>query len=159
MSRKLQLIIALLIISFSTNISAQEKSADTLSLNERAFIASKIYSSVQMYFAHWQALPRFDFDAAYKEYLERILKTEDRFDFDRATIAFMASLHNGHTGFVDQKIFERFGRSIGFTTTVIEGQWVVTQSDVGGLKSGDIITRVDDQTIEDFFQQNRQYTF
>ena len=62
-----------LLLFCAGTIYPQPADAGKIGLNERAWIASKLYSSVQYYFAHWQVIPDFDLDAAYKKYLEQIL--------------------------------------------------------------------------------------
>ena len=66
------------------NVLAKQDAGD-LSMSEKAYVASKIYSSLQLYFAHWRGIPNFDLDSEYKSYLSRALNTNSRFDFDLAT--------------------------------------------------------------------------
>ena len=52
---------------------ARERNADSLSAAERAFVASKLYSWVQLHFAHREGVPDLDLDRRYREYLAEAL--------------------------------------------------------------------------------------
>jgi carboxyl-terminal processing protease len=68
-----------------------------VSVVDRAYMASKIYASIQLYFAHFQAVPELDLDAAYRAYLAEALTAPDRRSFSLASKAFVARLGNGHS--------------------------------------------------------------
>lgn len=69
-----------------------QNSPDTrLPLNERAYIASRVYASLAN-FAHAQDLRQADLDATYRSYLERALAAEDRFTFSRASMELLCVL-------------------------------------------------------------------
>jgi carboxyl-terminal processing protease len=138
-----------------TALARAQQPAPPPSIEERAFIAAKIYSSVNTYFAHWQAVPGLDFDAEFKKYLGRALGAETRLAFDRATAELFASLGNGHTQFVDRNLHG--GTPTPVAARVVEGRWVVTRSLVEGVRPGDEILLVDDKPIEEFFRQSRKY--
>lgn len=122
---------------------------------ERAFIAAKIYSSVNTYFAHWQAVPGLDFDAEFKRYVARALKADTRLAFDLATAELFASLGNGHTQFVDRNLYGDVLPP--FAARVVEGKWVVTRAFAEGFRPGEEVLMVDDKPIEEFFRQSRKY--
>ncbi len=128
-----------------------------ISVSERAFIASKIYAAIPLYFAHWQGAPDLDLDAAYRHYLDAAMAAPDRLGFDLATIEFMARLHNGHTGFFDEWLDKNYGQSLGFRARYSEGQWVIIRSGVADLKPGQVIAAIDGAPLEAFFQQQRKY--
>src|SRR5438309_11759580 len=97
-------------------------------LEERLWVASKIYASIPIYFAHWQGVRDLDLDAAYKEYLKGATSAETRWDFDLLTLEFMARLKNGHTDFSDS-FLSKAGRSpVGFSAALVEGKWIVLES-------------------------------
>ena len=77
MLRTYGLVTAIFAASFSC-IAAAEPADSTLPQAERVFIASKIYSLIPIFFAHWKGAAGLDLDAAYREYLNRILSTDDR---------------------------------------------------------------------------------
>ena len=45
---------------------AQDLGPGRLNLNERAYVAGKVYASAVQYFAHWADVPDLDLDAAYE---------------------------------------------------------------------------------------------
>lgn len=96
-----------------------------LSLNERAFLAAKVYSSVLLNFAHWQDVPDLDVDVAYRGYLERALANDDRLAFGRATMEFLVEFRNSHTMLLDQVLIGQGGR-LPFAARFLDGRWVIT---------------------------------
>jgi len=138
------------------NVLAKQDAGD-LSMSEKAYVASKIYSSLQLYFAHWRGIPNFDLDSEYKSYLSRALNTNSRFDFDLATLEFIARLHNGHTHFFDQWLEKNYGQSLGFGISPVRGKWVVTWSRSDRLKAGDTVTAIDGVDVERFISDRAKY--
>jgi carboxyl-terminal processing protease len=127
-------------------------------------MASRIYSLLQGYYNGWHDAERADFDDSYRRfdesyraYLTTITRTDDRRAFDLATMQLVASLHNAHTSFDDRWLETHYGGSLGFYAEPVQGQWVVTRSDVPTLRVGDAIVAIDGQTIEAFFQAARSY--
>lgn len=151
------LVLALLVPSASVAASAQNSDEGELSLTERVFVASKIYASIPIYFAHWQNVPGFDLDNAYKNYLAKALAASDRLEFDLASIEFVASLRNGHSGFDDNWLYERYGQPLGFSARRIGGEWVVTESSISALKAGEVIRRIDSTSMDDFYRQKERW--
>ena len=136
---------------------ASATDASTLSLEERVFMTSKMYADMGVYCAHLQTIPDFDLDAAYKSYLKEALAASGRYEFDLASMAFVATLHNGHSEFFDRWLSLNYGASMGFRALFIEGKWTVTRSEVTGLKPGDIIERIDSTPVEELFQKQKRY--
>lgn len=130
---------------------------EDLALTERAYIASKIYASVQQSFAHWEAAPGLDWDAAYREYLVRVLASPDRRAFDLSTMELVAKLHNGHTSFYDDWLYRQDGGPLGFRLIYLDGKWVVRSSDTPGLRPGDVVLEMDGKPIEQWYQEQRKY--
>ena len=81
-----------------TTVKAQTREAD-LTAADRVVVASRIYSFVQLYFAHWDGVPRNKIEEAYRRYADRIVGASSRREFDLATLLFVAQLKNGHTQF------------------------------------------------------------
>lgn len=127
------------------------------SLEERAYIAAKIYSSINTYFAHWQAVPQLDFEAEFKQYLDRALRAETRLDFDLATLELFAVLKNGHTQFVDRGLYGGALPPAPVAARPVGTRWVVTRSLVEGVRPGDEVVAVDGRPVEEFFQRARKY--
>jgi carboxyl-terminal processing protease len=131
--------------------------SSTLPIAERAWIASQVYSLVNTYFGHWRAVPDLDFDRAFRVYLDEVLASADRRAFDLASMALIARLKNGHSGFGDRWLRETYGQPLGFAARPIGADWVVTHSEVAGLAPGDVILGIDGRPFEDFFQAQRRY--
>jgi carboxyl-terminal processing protease len=132
---------------------AQERSGPSMPLNERAYIASRVYTSLS-YFAHADNARGVDVEAEYKRYLEKALGSEDRFAFSRATMEFLVKLRNGHTLFLDRSLIEQ-GGTVPFTAVYLSGKWVVTKSHVSGLQAGDVIESIDRRPFEQFYAERR----
>ena len=146
-----------LLCCFGELAVGQLNSDANLSLDERAFAASKVYSLLQLYFFVAPQVSTPDLDGFYKNYLQKVLATDDRHQFDLATIEFVAQLHSGHTFFWDAWLDKSNNQPLGFYAKPLDGKWVVQTSFLDNLKPGDIISKVDDTTIEAFFLQQRRY--
>jgi hypothetical protein len=136
---------------------AQTSSEAKLTLSERAFTASKVYSMLQFYFSNWKTLPDLDLDIAYRNYLDKALATEDRRQFDLATMEFVARLHNGHTLFSDSWLTQDYGQPMGFYARSLDGKWVVEISGLPSVKPGDVLSKLEDTDIETYFRQQQKY--
>ncbi len=135
------------------------RSADSanIPLEERVFMASKMYADMGVYCAHLQTIPDFDLDAAYRSYLKEALAAKGRYEFDLASQAFVAELHNGHSEFFDRWLVTNYGGSMGFRAMYIEGKWIVTHSDLAALKPGDVIANIGSEPAEALFQKQKRY--
>lgn len=129
----------------------------SLSRDEELFIASKVYSLLQIYSSSPPAESGHDLDGSYRNYLQKILTADDRRQFDLSSIEFVAQLHNGHTFFWDAWLDESNGHPLGFYAAPLEGKWVIRGSFLDRLKPGDIISKVDDATVEAYFLQQERY--
>lgn len=147
------LLLALLLTASAT---AQESEYSRLNLNERAYLAGRVYAAVTQYFAHWADIPDLDVDAAYRHYLDQALASDDRMAFGRATMEFLATFRNGHTMLFDRALVGK-GGSLPFAARFIAGKWVITDAWTPDLKSGDVIESIDGQTFEQFFADSRRF--
>lgn len=148
----------LLICAYLSQIlSAQTIPDAKLPIDQRAFVASKIYSMLQLYFSGWKAVPDLDLDIAYRNYLEKALIADDHRQFDLATLEFVARLRNGHTLFSDSWLRQNYGQGLGFYARPLDGKWVVIESAVAGIKQGDVLLKINDTETETFFRQQQKY--
>ena len=108
------------------------------------------------YFYSAKDLPTSGLDASFKTYLRTALASDDRRQFDLATIEFVAQLHNGHTFFWDTWL-DKSNQPLGFYAAPLGGYWVVQSSFLPSLKPGDIIASIDNTPVEAFFQQEQRY--
>lgn len=138
----------------STSLAASAEPS-RIALKDRVYIASQIYAGLAN-FAHFQGATGVDVDAAYRDYLDKVLASDSRKDFSLASMQFLASLHNGHTVFFDRQQTQETG-PLPFVAKYIKGQWVVTESPSDELKAGDVIEKIDGRTFADFYSQVRPY--
>lgn len=150
-------VFAVLILASAMSGFAQTEGADTLSLAERTWIASKIYASVQTYFAHWEGVPEFDLDAAYRRYVEKAIASGGRQAFDLATMEFFAGMRNGHSDFNDPWLWRRYGQPLGFTLDRWNGEWVVDQSRLATPAAGDVVETIDGVPADEFIANLIRY--
>src|SRR5581483_9130998 len=132
---------------------------EQLSSQDRVFMATQIYSDINIYFADFKDDPGLNLDNEYKLYLKAILVSDSRKDFDLATMAFIAKLGNGHTWFGDWWLRKDRGQQLGFYAHPIDNEWVITESSIESVKPGDVIARIDNEEITEFYQKNKQYLF
>ena len=100
-TRQVYVCAILAIVPAVVGLGHAQSVASDLDATDRLVVASTIYSLVQQYFAHWEGAPRADVDAAYREYIDRVLRDKSRKEFDLATLRFLACLKNGRTQFFD----------------------------------------------------------
>lgn len=158
--RRLTMVVAVvcgLIVGQAISAPVPEEPSNTLSLAERVRIATQIYHWVTTYFAHWQGVPKLDFEKEYQRYLDEILASDDRRAFSLASMELLAKLHNGHTGFGDQWLRQADGMMLNFNACLMEDKWVVVRSQVDGLRAGDVIVAIDGEPFEHFYQRQSIY--
>jgi carboxyl-terminal processing protease len=126
-------------------------------IDERVFTASRVYSLLRSYFSSARGAPDPSLNISFKSYLRTVLSTNDRRQFDVATIEFVTQLHNGHTFFWDAWLDKNNHQPLGFYAAPLDGYWVIQTSFLAGLKPGDVIVRIDNTPTEAFFQQQQRY--
>lgn len=146
----------LVALLLTTPAVAQDSESSRLNVNERAYLAGKVYAAATQYFAHWADVPDLDVDAAYRHYLSQALATDDRLAFGRATMEFLAAFRNGHTMLIDRALVGK-GGSLPFAARFVAGKWVITDAWTPDLKSGDVIETIDGQSFEEFFTERRRF--
>src|SRR5436190_3246724 len=145
-------LIAILVAAVTVDIrmASAQSVGEELAPSERAFIVSKIYASLEIYFTHRTGVADLDPETAYKGYLERAFAATNRRDFDLATLEFMAGFRNKHTQFDDQWLRRRFGESLGFVASQVDGKWLITRTEVTSVRKGDIIRMIEGMAVEAF---------
>src|SRR5262249_13686332 len=113
--------------------------------------------TVQIYYAHTDAVPAAAIESAYRDYLDKIVRTDDRREFDLATLRFIATLKNGHTHFYDSWLAANHGRPLPFWLAPPAGRWVVAWSADARLHKGDVVRAIDGSDIERFVQTQADY--
>ncbi|MBE7515174.1 MAG: hypothetical protein HS105_00970 [Chloracidobacterium sp.] len=130
----------------------------TLPLKDRIWMASKMYESVQMYFAHWKAVPDLGLDAIYKHFIDRIAASDDRREFDFAAMEFIAALKNGHTTYNDPWLDRSDPKPVGFEARKMpDGKFIVNLSANSDIRAGDELQAIDGKPFSQFFKENEKY--
>ena len=130
---------------------------DKVSIKQRAAIAARLRSAIEQSFAHWEAVPDLDFDAAFDTYLDEALVAETRLGFVLANQRLMAQLRNGHSGFHDDWVMQRHGRSFGLMLRPLDGRWTVTSSRHAKLPVGSVVETLDGVPMAELFERVRPY--
>ena len=128
-----------------------------ISPRDRALIVSKIYAGVQMYFGHFSVIPDYDLSKEYDQFLDDAYAAKDRYAFDLVCLAFIAKLKNSHSNFNDRWLANYNGESLGFRAGFYEDKWVVNYSRIPELKVGDVLSAIDGQSFEAFYQTKKRY--
>ena len=145
------LLFAALIIARAAQAQSPES---TISLEDRVRTATQVYHIVSTFFP---GLSTEKFDSDYAVYLRTILHSDDRREFDLASMELVATLHDGHSWFYDNWLDQTTAQPNGFVAYPLAGKWTVVRSNLDTVKVGDVITAVDNASIEDFFARNRKY--
>lgn len=136
-------------------VSGWSRAQDTISERDRVMTATKIYQQITTFYP--ELLPK-QFDRDYGEYIGQILgASDDRRSFDLASMALVATLHDGHTWFYDQWLRKQYGEPVGFVAWPIGGRWVVMSSEIGPLRAGDVIEAIDGTPTQQYFERSRKY--
>lgn len=123
----------------------------------RADVADQIHDAVTRHFAHWEGVPGFDFERAFRDYREEALSTPDRLSFSLQTSRLIAQLGNGHTAFSDDWIWQTFGASIGISVAWMSEGWTITKSAHPLLPVAGVIKSIDGVSIDAFFEAKRVF--
>src|SRR5947208_10352527 len=99
MFKKVSIIALIVFLATPSAMLLRAQSPAAISLTDRVMTASQIYQVISTFFP---GLAQQQFDATYKQYLGTILQTEDRREFDLASMALVAELHDGHS-WLDRK--------------------------------------------------------
>lgn len=92
----------------------------------RTFVPTQIHTAVKLCFAHHHS--GYDFDEAFHIYVAEVADIKTRLDFDLATMRLMACLHNGHTAFDDEWLWQTHGQCLGFSVHQLAERWTVVKS-------------------------------
>lgn len=145
------------LLCFLCKVATVQGPADAkLSIDERVFTASKIFASLLLHFSSDKQASDSGPNVSYTNYLKAALATDDRRQFDLATMEFVAQLHNGHTFFWDTWL-DKYNQPLSFYAGHLGGYWVVQASFLASLNPGDVIVSIDNTPAESFFQQQQRY--
>lgn len=156
MVARVSAVVLLLLASASVNNGqVAAPSSNVISLRDRALTASKIYHQISTFFPD---LSQKQFDQDYAQYLSQILgPSDDRREFDLASMALVATLHDGHTWFYDNWLEQNYGQPVGFAVYPLDGQWVVVRSGHAAIRVGDVIEAIDGTPTQQYYEKSRKY--
>lgn len=145
----------LVVVSNSVFTALATQVPADITLRDRVVTATQIYHQVTTFFPDLAAK---QFDQDYGEYLVQILKSpDDRRTFDLASMALVATLHDGHTFFYDNWLAQHHGQSVGFTAYAFGERWVVVRSALASIHVGDVIETIDGVPTQQAFERSRKY--
>jgi carboxyl-terminal processing protease len=132
--------------------------AEEVSPGMRAYVLGKLFQSIPLYFAHWQdaLLEKNELDSAFAQVTEEATACQDRRAFSLTVMAFLARLNNGHTRFLDPAINEL--PPLGISLRPVEERWTIVVSDRRELRPGDVVLRLQDRPMEDWYRDLDCYT-
>jgi len=154
MFRKISAVVLLIAVGSTLESRLHAQTSETISLEERVMMASQIYHVISTFFP---GISQEKFDTDYKQYLQAMLRSDDRREFDLASMALVADLHDGHSWFYDNWLDHAYGQPIGILAYPLGGKWTVIRSALDSIHVGDVITAIDSTSIEDFFTHARTY--
>lgn len=112
-----------------------------ISANERAAGLARFWAEARVSFAYWDQVPALDWDAAFHEYLPRVMAAEDPGAYYRLMNEFAALLKDGHTFVVPPPWVAATEASPRVRLYPVEGEPVVIGGDA--LPNGSAILSVD----------------
>jgi carboxyl-terminal processing protease len=146
--------ILLLSAGLASGPGTHAQSPSTISLEDRVRMATQVYHIIRTFFP---GLSAEKFDSDYTKYLRVILSSDDRREFDLASMEFVARLHDGHSWFYDNWLDQTTAQPNGFIAYPLAGKWTIVRSSLDSVKVGDVVAAIDATSIEDFFARNRKY--
>lgn len=135
MLARLLAVFLILVTPLALDQALAAESSNTITLRDRVVVASKIYHQISTFFPD---LSQKQFDQDYGDYLAAILtSSDDRRTFDLASMALVATLHDGRTWFFDKWFEQNYGKPVGLTVYPWDHQWVVVRSELELIRVGD----------------------
>jgi carboxyl-terminal processing protease len=139
-------------------LRADDQAPFVFDAKTRVAIAEKINETVIQHFGLWDDARRAAYASAWASYRAQVASLSDRWAFDRASMALLSTLRNGHTGFYDEEPVYIVHNWIGpIAVRYVENVFVVKRSAVDGVHVGDTIAAVDGVPSEPYFQAHRSY--
>jgi len=124
-----------------------------IAANERAAGLARFWAEARTSFAHWEKVAALDWDAAFHEYLPRVLAADDPGAYYRLMNEFAALLKDGHTYVVPPLWVAKTEASPRVRLYPVEGEPVVVGGD--GLPHGSAILSVDGRPVDQLLAEAR----
>lgn len=138
----------------------QTSDHDELSVSERIGGLSLIWSMAREYFVYFDQVPELDWEAAYRETIERVMAAESTEAYYRELMRFVARLEDGHSNvyppdFLKDRFYARpplSSRLIG-EAVVVTGVFSAELIDLG-LVVGSELLEIDGQPVRDYAREH-----
>ena len=125
---------------------------------ERLDILAQITRSIEAHFAHWldARITPAELGREHDRFAILIRQSDgNRKEFSLQMMAFLSLLNNGHTRFHDPWLAQL--PPLGMTLREIGGEWVVTESLLPELTSGDVVEQIEGKAVSDRYQDLQPY--
>lgn len=130
---------------------------EILSVKQIASLAARMRVTIEGSFAHWEAVPELDLDAAFDGYLAEALAAPSRLAQALAGHRLMALLGNGNSGYHDSVVHARSGGSYGVYVRPVAGQWAAALTRRDDVSLGSQVVALDDEPMDIVFARLRPF--
>lgn len=123
MKRIFIVVFSLSLVSLSVFCKSEPKSEQKLTVNEKVYGLSKLWSEIRYNFVYWDQLP-INYDSLYNEALSRILNSDTDYAYYRELQRFAVNMNDGHTDvLLPPEFYNIYNHSIPLRTKLIDN-WV-----------------------------------
>lgn len=128
----------------------------------RILAAYKIWGILHYFFAYRDLLDE-DWDSLFPQFLPRLIAAKDALEYNLAIAEWLTHAADTLTAPQSAALSHYFGEApVGLRLHIVEKQVVVTQvldpeAGKSGIKVGDVVKRVDGETLVDRFKREQQY--
>ena len=135
-----------------TCINYTNRYPNTLSISDKIFTLSLLWSEVKYNFAFFDELT-FDWDSLYQSYLTKIEHTKDDIDFYELMRQYMGCLHDGHTSFYRPGIYSTYADYIPMLVRYFNDTLYITDSRIESIPVGSKIVKINNFLAEEYMNK------
>lgn len=122
MKRIFIVVFSLSLVSLSVFCKSEPKSEQKLTVNEKVYGLSKLWSEIRYNFVYWDQLP-INYDSLYNEALSRILNSDTDYAYYRELQRFAVNMNDGHTDvLLPPEFYNIYNHSIPLRTKLIDNR-------------------------------------
>ena len=160
MMRKVLLPMLIALGIASTSVCAKEAldTPENLSDEDKLYGLSLFWKEASYNFAYFDQVPELDFDNAYREFIPKVLATENTFEYYRELMKFSALLHDGHTNiYLPKGLSDRYVDWPAIQATEANHQAVITEIDkrlLTDIPLGSTIISVEGVDLDTYLKTN-----
>jgi hypothetical protein len=138
--------------------SQSDQTSTGLTNQQKIYGLSLFWKEASYNFAHWESTGDLDWDSAYKEYIPRILATQNDFQYYQELQRFCALLKDGHTNvWMPPGLFKKHKDRLPFLMTEVDGRAIVRNVDVllaDRVPVGTEILEIDGRPVQDIIEED-----